>query len=220
MYIPRHFALEDLDEIAELVVAVGSADVVTVAADGSPETSLLPVLWDRTPTENAAYGRLVAHAAIMNEQFVHVSEGARALAIVRGEQAYVSPSWYASKVEHGRVVPTWNYSAVHLSGTIELVPDPDRLLEIVTALTLAHESPRPDPWAVSDAPEAFIAGQLKAIVGVIIHLDRVEAKVKQSQNRSEPDQRGVVDGLRASGKPEQQAMADQIEARLQPLFEI
>ena len=214
MYIPRHFALEDLDEIAKLVEAVGSADVVTVAADGSPETSLLPVLWDRTPTENAAFGRLIAHAAIMNEQFVHVSEGARALAIVRGEQAYVSPSWYASKAEHGRVVPTWNYSAVHLSGTIELVPDPDRLLEIVTALTLAHESPRPDPWAVSDAPEAFIAGQLKAIVGVIIHLDRVEAKVKQSQNRSEPDQRGVVDGLRASGKPEQQAMADQIEARL------
>ena len=214
MYIPRHFALEDLDEIAKLVEAVGSADVVTVAADGSPETSLLPVLWDRTPTENAAFGRLIAHAAIMNEQFVHVSEGARALAIVRGEQAYVSPSWYASKAEHGRVVPTWNYSAVHLSGTIELVPDPDRLLEIVTALTLAHESPRPDPWAVSDAPEAFIAGQLRAIVGVIIHLDRVEAKVKQSQNRSEPDQRGVVDGLRASGKPEQQAMADQIEARL------
>ncbi|MEI6230091.1 MAG: FMN-binding negative transcriptional regulator [Actinomycetes bacterium] len=220
MYIPRHFALEDLDEIAKLVEAVGSADVVTVAADGSPETSLLPVLWDRTPTENAAYGRLIAHAAIMNEQFVHVSEGARALAIVRGEQAYVSPAWYASKAEHGRVVPTWNYSAVHLSGTIELVPDPDRLLEIVTALTLAHESPRPDPWAVSDAPEAFIAGQLKAIVGVIVHLDRVEAKVKQSQNRSEPDQRGVVDGLRASGNPEQQAMADQIEARLQPLFEI
>ena len=220
MYIPRHFALEDLDEIAKLVEAVGSADVVTVAADGSPETSLLPVLWDRTPTENAAYGRLIAHAAIMNEQFVHVSEGARALAIVRGEQAYVSPAWYASKAEHGRVVPTWNYSAVHLSGTIELVPDPDRLLEIVTALTLAHESPRPDPWAVSDAPEAFIAGQLKAIVGVIVHLDRVEAKVKQSQNRSEPDQRGVVDGLRASGHPEQQAMADQIEARLQPLFEI
>ena len=214
MYIPRHFALEDLDEIAELVVAVGSADVVTVAADGSPETSLLPVLWDRTPTENAAYGRLIAHAAIMNEQFVHVSEGARALAIVRGEQAYVSPAWYASKAEHGRVVPTWNYSAVHLSGTIERVPDPDRLLEIVTALTLAHESPRPDPWAVSDAPEAFIAGQLKAIVGVIIHLDRVEAKVKQSQNRSEPDQRGVVDGLRASGSPEQQTMADHIEARL------
>ena len=214
MYIPRHFALEDLDEIAKLVEAVGSADVVTVAADGSPETSLLPVLWDRTPTENAAFGRLIAHAAIMNEQFVHVSEGARALAIVRGEQAYVSPSWYASKAEHGRVVPTWNYSAVHLSGTIELVPDPDRLLEIVTALTLAHESPRPDPWAVSDAPEAFIAGQLKAIVGVIIHLDRVEAKVKQSQNRSEPDQRGVVDGLRASGKPEQQTMADHIEARL------
>jgi transcriptional regulator len=214
MYIPRHFALEDLDEIAAVVAAVASADVVTVAADGSPETSLLPVLWDRTPTDRGPHGRLIAHAAIMNEQFVHVSEGARALAIVRGEQAYVSPAWYASKAEHGRVVPTWNYSAVHLSGTIELVPDPDRLLEIVTALTLAHESPRPDPWAVSDAPEAFIAGQLKAIVGVIVHLDRVEAKVKQSQNRSEPDQRGVVDGLRASGNPEQQAMANQIEARL------
>ena len=214
MYIPRHFALEDLDEIAEIVVAVGSADVVTVAADGSPETSLLPVLWDRTPTDHGPHGRLIAHAAIMNEQFVRVIDGARALAIVRGDQAYVSPAWYASKVEHGRVVPTWNYSAVHLSGTIELVPEPEPLLEIVTALTNAHESKRSEPWAVSDAPEAFIAGQLKAIVGVIIHLDRVEAKVKQSQNRSELDQRGVVGGLRASGDPEQQAMADQIEARL------
>jgi len=214
MYIPRHFALEDLDEIAALVAAVGSADVVTVAPDGSPETSLLPVLWDRTPSECGSYGRLIAHAAIMNEQFAHISDGVRALAIVRGGQAYVSPSWYASKVEHGRVVPTWNYSAVHLSGTIELVPEPERLLEIVTALTDAHESKRSEPWAVSDAPEAFIAGQLKAIVGVIIHVDRVEAKVKQSQNRSEVDQQGVVEGLRSSGDPEQQAMADQIEARL------
>jgi len=214
MYIPRHFALEDLDEIAEIVVAVGSADVVTVAADGSPETSLLPVLWDRTPTDRGPHGRLIAHAAIMNEQFVRVIDGGRALAIVRGGQAYVSPAWYASKAEHGRVVPTWNYSAVHLSGTLELVPEPEPLLEIVTALTNAHEGKRSEPWAVSDAPETFIAGQLKAIVGVIIHVDRVEAKVKQSQNRSEVDQRGVVDGLRSSGDPEQQAMADQIEARL------
>ena len=214
MYIPRHFALEDLDEIDALVASVGSADVVTVAPDGSPETSLLPVLWDRTPTDRGPHGRLIAHAAIMNEQFVHVGNGARVLAIVRGGQAYVSPSWYASKAERGRVVPTWNYAAIHLSGTIELVPEPEPLLEIVTALTNAHEVKRSEPWAVSDAPEAFIAGQLKAIVGVIIHLDRVEAKVKQSQNRSEVDQRGVVEGLRSSGDPEQQAMADQIEARL------
>ena len=116
MYVPRHFALEDLDQIADLVAAVGSAEVVTVAEDGSPQASLLPVLWDRTPTQNGAHGRLIAHAAIMNEQFVQVSNGARALAIVRGAQAYISPSWYASKAEHGRVVPTWNYSAVHLSG--------------------------------------------------------------------------------------------------------
>jgi transcriptional regulator len=150
----------------------------------------------------------------MNEQFTRVDDGALALAIVRGEQAYVSPSWYASKAEHGRVVPTWNYSAVHLSGTIELIPEPDRLLEIVTMLTSAHESQRPDPWAVSDAPEAFITGQLKAIVGVIVHVDRVEAKVKQSQNRSEIDQQGVVEGLRASGGPDELAIADQIAARL------
>jgi transcriptional regulator len=214
MYIPRHFALEDLDEIAGIVSMVGTADIVTVAPDGSPQTSLLPVLWDRTPSDRGEYGRVIAHAAIMNEQFTRVDDGARALAIVRGEQAYVSPSWYASKTEHGRVVPTWNYSAVHLSGTIELIPDPDRLLEIVTMLTSVHESHRPDPWAVSDAPEAFITGQLKAIVGVIVHVDRVEAKVKQSQNRSEIDQQGVVEGLRASGGPDELAIADQIAARL------
>ena len=214
MYIPRHFALDNVEEIANLVAQVGSADVVTVAEDGSPDSSLLPVLWDRTPTQQAPFGRLLAHAAVMNEQFVRVRTGARALAIVRGAQAYVSPSWYASKAEHGRVVPTWNYSAVHLAGTIELVPDPEPLLKIVSALTDVHEGRRSEPWTVSDAPEAFISGQLKAIIGVIIHLDRVEAKVKQSQNRSEPDQRGVVEGMRASDDPEQQAMADQIEARL------
>ena len=88
MYIPRHFALEDVEEIASLVAQVGTADIVTVAEDGSPESSLLPVLWDRTPTQQAPFGRLIAHAAIMNEQFVRVSNGARALAIVRGGQAY------------------------------------------------------------------------------------------------------------------------------------
>jgi transcriptional regulator len=121
------------------------------------------------------------------------------LVIVRGPDAYVSPTWYASKAEHGRVVPTWNYSSVHLSGTVELVDDPEELRDLVGWLTDRHEHARPDPWSVDDAPAAFVAGQLRAIRGVIVHLDRVEAKAKLSQNRSLADRVGVVSGLLAEG---------------------
>ena len=201
MYLPRHFALDDLDEIAALVHAIGSADLVTVDADGRPRATLVPVLWERVDVDLAAGrgGQLVAHVAAMNEQWQHVVDGQRVLAIVHGPQAYVSPSWYAAKSEHGRVVPTWNYSSVQLAGTLELVEDPDELRDLVGWLTDRHEAGRPDPWSVQDAPAAFVAGQLRAIRGVVVHLDRVEGKAKLSQNRSLADRAGVVAGLLADG---------------------
>jgi transcriptional regulator len=151
---------------------------------------------------------LLAHVARMNEQWYDVSAGQRVLAIVHGPQAYVSPSWYAAKAEHGRVVPTWNYSAVHLSGTVELVDDVGELRDLVARLTDRHELDRPDPWSVDDAPEAYVAGQLKAIRGIVITLDAVEAKAKLSQNRSAADRDGVVAGLLADGDPEGVRVAD------------
>ena len=210
MYLPRHFEMGGLDDVASFVDVVASADLVTVAADGRPSSSLVPVLWDRSDADPAAgrFGRLVAHVARMNEQWQEVVDGQRVLAIVHGPQAYVSPSWYAAKAEHGRVVPTWNYSSVQLSGTVELLDDVDAVRDIVTWLTDRHEAGRPDPWSVDDAPEAYVAGQLKAIVGVIVHVDRVEAKAKLSQNRSDADRDGVVTGLLSDGDPDGVRVAD------------
>jgi len=216
VYLPRHFALDDLGEIAALVDTVGSADLVTVDADGRPQSSLVPVLWERVAVDLAAGrgGRLVAHVAATNEQWQHVVDGQRVLAIVHGPQAYVSPSWYAAKGEHGRVVPTWNYSAVHLSGTVELVRDDEAKLDVVRRLTDRHELDRPDPWSVDDAPAAYVSGQLRAIVGVVITVDQVEAKAKLSQNRSVADREGVVAGLLAEGGPEEARVADGVARTL------
>ena len=193
--------MDDVDEIASLVEQVGSADLVTVSVAGEPESTLVPVMWDRSGTdvEAARYGRLLTHVAVMNPQWTDVVDGQRCLAIVHGPQAYISPSWYAAKAEHGRVVPTWNYSAVHLSGTIELVDDPEELRDLVGWLTDRHEHERPDRWSVDDAPPAYISGQLRAIRGVVLHLDRVQGKAKLSQNRSLTDRVNVVDGLLAQG---------------------
>jgi len=131
-------------------------------------------------------------------------DGSPALAIVLGPDAYVTPSWYPSKHEGGRVVPTWNYLAIHAHGTVRFFEEPERLLELVTRLTDRHEQQRPHPWKVSDAPPDYVAGLLKAIVGVELTITRLEGKWKASQNRSEADRRGVEEGLRAEGH---QAMA-------------
>ncbi len=116
------------------------------------------------------------------------------LAIFLAAEGYVSPSWYATKPATGKVVPTWNYQAVHATGRLEIVQEPDALLHIVTQLTQRHESQRPTPWAVTDAPADYIAAQLKGIVGLVLHITRLEGKAKLSQNKSAADQNGVIAG--------------------------
>ncbi|KRC66587.1 transcriptional regulator [Aeromicrobium sp. Root236] len=193
MYIPRFNVMDDPDDIRAFVEAVGSAELVTIGSDGTPVATLLPVLW------SADGGTVIAHMALANDHWRQIGEGARCLAIVAGPQAYISPSWYAAKAEHGRVVPTWNYSAVHLTGTVRVHDDPAWVRDAVTRLTDHHEHPREQPWAVTDAPETYIAKNLKAIVGLELTVERVEAKAKLSQNRSDADRAGVVAGLRAEG---------------------
>jgi transcriptional regulator len=151
------------------------------------------------------------HLARANPHWRDVADGAPALAIVTGAEAYVSPAWYASKSEHGRVVPTWNYSQVHLTGRLTVHHDPAWLRDAVTRLTEAHERPRPDPWSVTDAPEAYVGKQLRAIVGLELAVEKVEAKAKLSQNRSDADRAGVVRGLRAEGGPGDALVADQMD---------
>jgi transcriptional regulator len=200
VYVPRFNSLDERDEIVRLVASVGVAQLVTVSADGRPEATLLPVLWDDD--------RLVFHLARANQHWRSIRSGAPALAVVTGPDAYVSPAWYPAKAEHGRVVPTWNYSAVHFTGSAEVHEDPAWLLDAVTRLTDEHERPRVEPWAVSDAPRPYIDKQLRAIVGVELRIQQIEAKAKLSQNRDDGDVAGVITGLRREGGAREQAVAD------------
>ena len=193
MYIPHFNAMDDPADVRAFVEAIGSAEVVTVGADGTPLATLLPILW------SADTQTVIAHMARANPHWREIGDDSPCLAIVAGPQAYISPSWYAAKAEHGRVVPTWNYSAVHLIGTIRVHDDPDWVRDAVTRLTDHHEQPREQPWAVTDAPPTFVDKNLKAIVGLEIAVQRVEAKAKLSQNRSDNDRAGVVASLRSEG---------------------
>jgi transcriptional regulator len=187
------------------VRAAGIADLITVSGDGTPVASRLPVLWDGEQ-------RVVAHMARTNPQWRSFGAGTRALVIVNGPDAYVSPSWYPAKSEHGKVVPTWNYTSVHLTGTVVVHDDADWVRAVVTALTEQHEDSRADPWAVTDAPADFVDAMLRVIVGIEVHVDSVEAKAKLSQNRSGDDQVGVIAGLRVADPRDPIARA--MDARL------
>jgi transcriptional regulator len=195
VYVPHFNALDDAAGIAALVRAVGSAQLITTGPDGYPAASLLPVIWEEPA------GRLVMHMARANPHWKAIEPGTPALAVVTGPEAYVSPAWYASKAEHGKVVPTWNYSAVHFAGRVTAHHDPDWVRDAVTLLTGVHEGARAtaglEAWSVSDAPDRYVSGQLRAIVGIELTIERVEGKAKLSQNRSEEDRAGVVRGLRA-----------------------
>jgi transcriptional regulator len=213
MYIPRHFGLEDRAQISEFVARAGAADLVTF--DGAELTAtLLPVLWDQDGTgtgtgngngngngNGAGNGRLLGHIALANPQWKTAQPGVPALAIVHGPQAYISPSWYASKREHGRVVPTWNYVTVQFTGPVTFHRDPEWLRALVTRLTAKFEDQREQPWRPSDAPPAYIDGQLRGIVGVELTVTRVEAAAKLSQNRGPADRAGAIEGLRGEDTP-------------------
>jgi transcriptional regulator len=181
----------DDEDVAAFLDAIGTAELVTTGPDGYPVATLLPFVREGD--------RLLMHLARANPHWQAIEPGTPALAVVTGPQAYVSPSWYASKHEHGKVVPTWNYSAVHLTGRVSTHHDEGWLRDLVGRLTDLHEQARADPWSVEDAPADYVRKQLRAIVGVELTVERVEAKAKLSQNRSEADRIGVIRGLEESG---------------------
>jgi len=202
MYVPRFNALDDDEAIRAMVLTIGSAELITVGEDGYPLSTRLPVVWDGD--------RLVLHIARANPHWRSIpsDRDVPALAVVTDAEAYVSPAWYATKAEHGRVVPTWNYSAVHFSGRVQRHDDPDWVRSAVTLLTEQQESSRAEPWAVTDAPARYIDKQLRAIVGLEVTIEAVEGKAKLSQNRSEEDRSGVIEGLRSEGGSREHQVAD------------
>lgn len=196
MYVPAHFKEDRLDVLHGFIRGSGLATLVSMTADGMI-ASHAPLMLDPGP---APYGTLIGHLAKANPHARVADPGVQTLVIFQGPEGYITPSYYAAKREHGKVVPTWNYAAVHAYGTLEVFDDPVRLLDVVTRLTVRNETPRAQPWAVSDAPDDFVQGMLRGIVGISLPIARLEGKVKMSQNRPATDVAGVVDGLRQDGR--------------------
>ena len=195
MYNPAAFR-EDRPEILHgLIREARLALLVSNGAERVPDVTHLPL------TLSADGGELIGHLARANPHWQALRTAGRAIAIFRGAEAYVSPNWYPSKAEHHRVVPTWNYEAVHAEGLVEIIDDAARLHGIVSRLTDEKEAAQPRPWSVGEAPEGFVAGQLKGIVGLVLRIERLTGKRKLSQNRAAPDRDGAAAGLAASDDP-------------------
>lgn len=205
MYMPPAFNDQDRDSLHATIRAARLANLVTATSEG-PQVTPLPLLLD---PDEGEHGTLYGHLARGNPQW-RVPALGEAVAVFMGPDAYITPSWYETKRDTGKVVPTWNYVTVHAHGPAEFFDDAERLLAAVTRLTRRHEGERASPWEVSDAPADYIAAQLRGIVGLRMPITRLEGKKKMSQNRSEADRRGVAAGLAAGSRPEEQLAARMI----------
>ena len=194
MYVPAAFREDRLATLHALIRAHPLATLITGGSGG-----LIANLVPFTLVDGDGKGTLRAHIAKANDQVEPLRSGAETLVVFQGPEAYITPSWYVSKKENGRVVPTWNYAVVQVRGVPRVVDDPDWLRAQINELTSSQESKRPAPWKVSDAPEPFISGQMRAIIGVEIPISIVEGKWKVSQNRSAADRQGVEEGLEEEG---------------------
>ena len=197
MFRPRAFDEARPEVLAALIDAFAFATVLSAGADGF-EATAMPLLLDPDP---APHGTLVGHFARANPHWRALAPGQRVLAVFQGPDGYISPGWYPTKRRTGEVVPTWNFAAIHVHGRAQVFHDKAALRDVVTRLTDRHERARPEPWAVSDAPGAFIDRMLDGIVGLRIRVTAIEGKLKLSQNRPAEDRRGVIAGLEEKGDP-------------------
>ena len=207
MYRPAAFDVPAIAQLHDAIDVSGLAHLVSLTADGLT-ASVVPLLIDR---DRGLNGTLVGHLAKANRHWRDAAAGTESMAIFAGPDAYISPSWYATKQETGKVVPTWNYEVIHAYGALVVHDDPLWLEQLVRRLTDHHEAGRPEPWSVDDAPADFIGGQLRAIVGIELPITRIEGKRKLSQNRSAADVAGAIAGL-SSGTPTEREVA----ARMSP----
>ncbi|MDE2515076.1 MAG: FMN-binding negative transcriptional regulator [Rhodospirillales bacterium] len=206
MYLPPAFSENDLPTLHAAIAATGLATLVSHGPAGLIASHVPLIL----AAEEGEYGTLYGHLARANPQAREAAFDGEALAIFQGPDAYVTPSWYATKRETGKVVPTWNYAAIHAYGTLRFIDDAAGLRPLLEALTTRHESRRAAPWAVDDAPADFVAAQMKGIRGFAIPITRLEGKWKMSQNRPAADRAGVIAGLAADDRNDVAAL---VEAR-------
>jgi transcriptional regulator len=212
MYQPPHHREDRLEVQQALIRAHPLGTLITFGA-GRLEANFIPFLLDATCGPN---GLLQGHLARANGQWRDYDPRIEALVVFQGPESYITPSWYATKAETGKVVPTWNYAVVQARGPLRVIDDRDWLRAQVEALTRSQEARRDHPWAVGDAPEAFVEAQIKGIVGLEIPIAHIEGKWKVSQNRPEADRLGVVDGLAASGDATSGAMAELVRSTREP----
>lgn len=208
MYIPASNAEHRIEVLHGFMEAHSLGALVTASADGMFATHL-PFILNRG---KGTHGILEGHLARANPHHRHAHAG-EALVIFTGPDAYITPSWYPSKAEHGKVVPTWNYVAVHVYGELRFTEDPAYLRRHLEELTARHETGREVPWTLDDAPTGYIDQLQRAIVGVELAITRIEGKWKMSQNRPAADVEGVIAGLGRSSHPTDQAVADLVAER-------
>jgi transcriptional regulator len=208
MYLPGHFTEERVEPLHELMRKQPFAILISGSGNGIAVTHL-PLVLDPAPPP---WGTLRGHVARANSHWRELEANGDALAIFLGPQGYISPSWYPAKRAHGKVVPTWNYMAVHAHVRVRVVRDAAWLRRLVEALTERHESGAAEPWSVSDAPPDYIDQMLRGIVGFEMSITQIEGKWKLSQNRSAEDRRGVIEGLRRLGDEQSHALAAAIES--------
>jgi Transcriptional regulator len=198
MYIPKHFGETNLDVMQALMSDYPLSTLVTLSADGL-NANHIPLHWVDNGSD---YGCLRGHVARANPMWTYVNQGFEVLAIFQSENAYISPSWYATKQQTGKVVPTWNYAAVHAYGTMRVIDDAAWIRKQLEAMTSHHELGFPEPWMVSDAPQDFTDILIEQIVGIEITITRLQGKWKVSQNQSSENQESVIEGLHKLGKTE------------------
>jgi transcriptional regulator len=204
MYLPKHFEQQDEAAMAQLLQLHPLASVAWQSADGL-SAEHLPLMWERD-SGDGAHGTLRGHVARANPVW-RAAADTEVLAVFQGPQAYITPSWYPSKAETAKVVPTWNYAVVHMHGRLRITEDAAWLRALVERLTDTHEAPRAQRWQVGDAPADYIEMMLRAIVGIEIEVTRLQGKWKVSQNRTTADRGGVVAGLDSLAGDDARAMA-------------
>jgi transcriptional regulator len=208
MYNPAHFKKENPQALRDLMAQFPLATLVTLGSQGLCATHM-PLLYD---SGASGFGVLRGHMAKANPQWSDVKPEVSALAIFTGPQHYISPNWYPSKAEHGKVVPTWNYVVVHARGPLRVIHDVAWLKRNVSDLTAVHEAGFASPWTPETAPAGYVDSMVKAIVGIEIAIESLDGKWKASQNRPVPDRLGVIDALTNLGTPEGRRMAEIVSA--------
>jgi transcriptional regulator len=213
MYTPAYHAFNDIEKMHGHIAAYPLGAWVC-HTHGPLIANHIPFVLDAT---HGSHGRLLAHVSRANPVWRELMGGAPSVVTFMGPSAYITPSWYPGKHQHGQVVPTWNYVTVHAHGVARAMEDTRWILDVINRLTDAQESKRAEPWAVSDAPSAYIEKLLCAVVGIEIVIERLEGRLKVSQDEDEQDRRGTVEGLRQSSTAPSQVLANLVLDALRPL---